>query len=140
MKKIILILAMTLGLIGGVMAQSERKFDPARFNQELQQFITSEAGLTPQEAADFFPLYSEMRKKARVIFGEMHRLKRIKPADDAGCKENIRRRDELDLQMKELQQMYHNKFFNVLPASKVYDVLKAEDLFHRKMFKKAKAK
>jgi hypothetical protein len=140
MKKPILLIAFLLTTVCCVVAQNERKFDPQRFNQEMQQYITSEAGLTPQEAADFFPLYDELRKKSRVLFREMHRLKRFKPADENACKENIKRRDELDIQMKELQQIYHNKFFNVLPASKVYDVMKAEDSFHRKMFQKARAK
>lgn len=119
-------------------AQRNHKFDPARFNFALQQYITREAGLTPQQAEAFFPLYDEMNKKVRALFGELHNLKRIKPTTEKECKENLKRRDEIELQMKELQQLYHNKFMKVLPASKVYDVIKAEDSFHRQMFRNAR--
>jgi len=41
----------------------------------------------------------------------------------------------MELELKSIQQVYHNKFLNVLSASKVYDVIKAQDRFHRRMFK-----
>ena len=39
--------------------------------------------------------------------------------------------------LKELQKKYHEKFMQILPPKKVYDILKAEDRFHRQMFKRA---
>lgn len=78
-----------------------------------------------------------MRRKQRSIHKEMRRLKRVKPATDADCIKNIRKRDEYEIEMKEIQRTYHNKFMEVLPAKKVYDVLNAEDRFHRQMFKKS---
>jgi hypothetical protein len=44
----------------------------------------------------------------------------------------VEKRDELELEQKRICQSYHQKFFNVLSASKVYDVIKAENRFHRK--------
>ena len=120
--------------IAGLMVHATPKFDPERYNAELQQFITQEAALSPQEAAKFFPLYREMQTKQRALFQQMHRYKRIKPNDEKSCREYIKKCDELDLHIKELQQLYHNKFLKILSASKVYDVLKAEDKFHRQMF------
>ena len=38
--------------------------------------------------------------------------------------------------MKEIQAQYHKKFLHVMPASKLYDVLKAEENFHRQAFKR----
>ena len=46
----------------------------------------------------------------------------------------IQKSDECELQLKEIQQQYHKKFMKVLPASKVYDVLRAEEKFHRQIF------
>jgi hypothetical protein len=37
----------------------------------------------------------------------------------------------LELEQRRIIQTYHNKFFKVLPASKVYDVIIAESRFHR---------
>ena len=44
-------------------AQDQQKFSPEKFDAELQEFITNEAKLTPQEAAKFFPIYMEMQNK-----------------------------------------------------------------------------
>lgn len=35
-----------------------------------------------------------------------------------------------------IQKTYHEKFLQILPAKKVYDILNAEDRFHRQMFKR----
>ena len=56
---------------------------------------------------------------------------KIKPADEKACKKVIQKRDQVELELKSIQQTYHNKFFSVLPASKVFDVIKAEDQYHR---------
>lgn len=133
MKKVILTLLLVIAATV-TFAKPEPKFDPNRYNAELQQYITREAALSPQEAAKFFPLYREMQQKQRILFQQVHRYKRIKPTDEKSCRENIKKCDELDVQIKELQQLYHNKFLKILPASKVYDILKAEDKFHRQMF------
>ena len=71
MKKILVIfIAMALLHVPEADAQGPRPFDPAKFQADLEQFITMEAALTPQEAADFFPLYREMRKKQMVFFDD----------------------------------------------------------------------
>ena len=112
------------------------KFSPEKFDAELRQFVTEEAKLTEQEAAKFFPVYKEMQDKQRVVFRKQKELGKNKPEDEAAYREAIRRHDENDLEMKRIQQTYHERFLNVLPASKVYAVLRAEDAFHRRMLKR----
>ena len=111
-----------------------QKFSPEKFQAELEQFITKEAGLTSDEAAKFFPLYREMQQKQRAVFAKMREEGRVKPTDDASCKKLVQKRDEVELEQKKIQQTYHNKFFTVLSASKVFDVIRAEDRFHRRAF------
>ena len=111
--------------------QQPGRFDPQRFQKELEQFITKEAGLTPKEAADFFPVYREMMNKQRAVYAQAARYRYMKPKDNAECKKVILRRDELDLQVKEIQKTYHEKFLKIIPATKVFDVINAEDNFHR---------
>lgn len=135
-----IILLMILALT--VVAQDQRqqpqqKFSPERFQAELEQFIAKEACLTAQEKAAFFPIYKEMQAKQRAVFDRQRQLGKVKPADEKGCEQAIRKRDEYDLELKRLQQTYHNKFLGVLSASKLYDVLKAEDRFHRQMLRNA---
>ena len=112
-------------------------FDPKRFEAELEQYITTHAGLTPREAARFFPVYRQMMKKMRSHFDAMRRFHYVNPKDERACMEAIRRQDELDIEMKQLQQEYHSRFLYILPASKVLRILKAEEQFHRQAFKKA---
>ena len=118
-----------------VSAQEQRKFSPEKFQAEMEQFIAKEAGLTADESAKFFPVYREMQQKQRAVFGKMRQEGRVKPTDDASCKKLVQKRDEVELELKKIQQTYHNKFFTVLSASKVFDVLRAEERFHRRAFR-----
>jgi hypothetical protein len=76
-----------------------------------------------------------MHKKQRCVYNQMKALGKIKPAEESECRKSIQKRDELELELKSIQQTYHNKFLGVLSASKVFDVIKAEDRFHRKTFR-----
>lgn len=138
MKKALLSL-MLLAVVCTISAQKEpKKFDADRFQAALEQFITTEAALSPAEAEVFFPLYREYIRKQHALSKDMHTCKNYKPATDKECREAIEHSDDIDIEIKELQKEYHRKFMKVLPAGKVYDILKAESKFHRQSFKKAK--
>jgi len=127
-----LYLAWTMLLIATVTINAQQqKFSPEQFDAELQQFITWEAKLSPDEAKKFFPLYWEMQKKQRALYAKQRNVAKDKPADEKGCSKVIKERDEIDLELKRVQLNYHNKFMNVLSPSKVYDILNAENKFHR---------
>jgi hypothetical protein len=135
MKKVLI--SMMFLLTGVLVCQAEepQKFSPEKFQADLEQFITKEACLSPQEAAKFFPIYKEMQAKQRAVYERQRQLGWGKPADEKGCEKAIRQRDEYDLELKRIQQTYHNKFLSVLSASKLFDVLRAEDRFHRQMLR-----
>lgn len=135
MKRIVITCLAVLMLLAVSAQEPKKKFSPEKFQAELEQFITNEACLTPQEATKFFPLYREMHKKQRCVYNQMKALGKIKPAEESECRKSIQKRDELELELKSIQQTYHNKFLGVLSASKVFDVIKAEDRFHRKTFR-----
>jgi len=136
MKKRFCIACILMLCVAGIAGQERRRFSPEQFDAELQQFIVQEAHLTPQESARFFPVYKEMQQKQRKLFERQRKQAIIKPQDESGCVKAIQERDNIDVEMKRLQQSYHNKFLDILPASKVYDVIKAEDRFHRRMLKR----
>ena len=131
MKRYLLSIAVLLLSVMSVMAHDPQKFSPEKFQADMEQFITKEASLTAEEAAKFFPLYREMQQKQRAVWNQMKDMGRNKPADETGCKQAVQKRDELELEQRRIIQAYHNKFFKVLPASKVYDVIIAENKFHR---------
>ncbi|MBQ3632594.1 MAG: hypothetical protein II949_15410 [Prevotella sp.] len=114
---------------------NDGKFSPEQFEAQLRSYITTEAHLTQQEATAFFPLYKEMQQKQRAIFDKQRQLGREKPKDEEGCRKAIVQRDEMDIELKRILQSYHKRFLEVLPASKVYDILKAESRFHRRAMK-----
>ena len=75
-------------------------------------------------------------KKQRPLHQKMKRLSKEKPSDENGCMEAIQECDKLDMEIKQLQIDYHKKMLEVLPASKVYDAIKAVDKFHRSQLKR----
>ena len=139
MKTTVLMLLMlcTFGVANG-QHKKRPPFNPAKFEADLEQFITVNACLSPSQAASFFPVYRQMMKKQRALFDEMRRLRMINPKDNEACEEAIRKQDELDIQIKQLQQEYHGRFLMMLPANKVLSIIKAEEKFHRQIFKKMK--
>lgn len=139
MTKKALLFALTLIIGMGVYAQprnGQKKFSAKKFRSDMESFIVKEACLSPAESAAFFPLYDEMYKKQRIVFDSMRRVDNSNPTSDEECRKAIKERDKLDLELKEIQQAYHNKFMRILPAAKVFKILKAEDRFHRRMLKR----
>ncbi len=139
LRTIVLMILMlcTFGVANG-QHRKHPPFNPAKFEADLEQFITVNACLSPSQAASFFPVYRQMMKKQRALFDEMRRLRMINPKDNEACEEAIRKQDELDIQIKQLQQEYHGRFLMMLPANKVLSIIKAEEKFHRQIFRKMK--
>lgn len=137
MKRLIVCIFTVLCILQSVNSQeNKQKFSPAKFQAELEAFITKEACLTTNEANAFFPLFREMGKKQRGVYQKMRKLGFEKPKTEEECKNVIIQRDRMDMELKKIQQTYHNKFLEILPACKVFDVIKAEDRFHRRVLKK----
>lgn len=145
-KLMVLLSVMMIGMLSmsgtdGFAGNSKKQrppFDPKRFEADLEQYITTHAALTPREAARFFPVYRQMMKKMRSHFDAMRRFHFVNPKDERACEEAIRCQDELDIEMKQLQQEYHSRFLYILPASKVLRIIKAEEQFHRQAFRNAR--
>ncbi len=132
---LMILMLCTFGVANG-QHRKRPPFNPAKFEADLEQFITVNACLSPSQAASFFPVYRQMMKKQRALFDEMRRLRMINPKDNEACEEAIRKQDELDIQIKQLQQEYHGRFLMMLPANKVLSIIKAEEKFHRQIFRK----
>ena len=115
MKRIIVLLCF-VGMTMHTFAQRPGRFDPKKFQVELEQYIVTEAALTIQESAIFFPIYREMRKKQQGKFGQMKRYRFVDASDDKAAKDAIEQRDLLEIQMKQLIQEYHRRLMEVLPA------------------------
>lgn len=139
MKKFIALILVFTAFSLALSAQDQRRgphFSPRQFQAEMEQFIVREACLSPQEAAAFFPVFNEMYRRQRAVFDRMRCLDKSNPVSDADCRRIIQERDKLDLELKKLQQKYHNKLLSVVSEQKVFRALKAENRFHRKMLRR----
>jgi hypothetical protein len=134
MKKTMLILTFML-LAMTITAQDFPKFSPEKFDADMEAFVTKEAGLTQQEATKFFPLFREMHQKQRAVYGKMRNMGMQKPADEEGCAKAIKEADRLNLELRQIELTYHKKMLQVVSASKVFDAIKAESRFHRRMMR-----
>ena len=130
----LLITIFTLGTLSA-QPQERRKFDPEKFKNEIHKYIADQAQLTTDEQTAFFPLYDEMKEKERALFTSQRKVGK-QPQTDADYIEAVKTYDKIDIAVKKLQQTYHLKFLKVLPAKKVFLVIKAEDTFRIHMFKK----
>ena len=126
---------MTFVSLGVTYAQG-RPFDPAKFQADLEQFITVEACLTPSEAAAFFPVYREMQQKQRALYDNMREGRHVKPDTEEAAKKAIAEIDRIEIEIKQLQANYHSRFLTIIPARKLYNVIKAEGKFHRMAMKR----
>lgn len=136
--KILVIIMLMLVHSSSVSAQAKQggnRLSKEQFMAELEKFITTEAELTPQECGKLFPIMREMYSKQRVYFDKMKQPKMKKPQTEAECREAVKMRDKIDLDMKKLQQTYHNKMLDAVSPCKVMKVIWAEDRFHRRMLK-----
>ena len=115
--------------------RENQRFNPERYQADLEKYIVRKAGLTAKESAAFLPVYREMKAKMRPVF-ESNR-KKINANSDAECKQFIQQRDANELQLKKIQQQYHNKFLKILPPTKLYKLIREEENFHRYAFNKA---
>ena len=95
LQVVFLLLSMTLAVSAqDNNHQKQERFSPEKFEAELHDFIVSEAHLTSQEEAKFFPLYREMQQKQRAIFNHQRDISKQKPQNDEACKKIIQERDE----------------------------------------------
>ena len=135
MKRLTTIL-ITLITTLAIYAQGKPQFDPEKFENQLEQAVIKDAGITSAESAKFLPLYREMRKKLRAAMDANRKTDKAKPTTEKEWAQVLKSHDNLDIQMKKIEQSYHNQFLKVLPASKVVKMIKAEEDFHRDAFRK----
>lgn len=120
--------------------QGQRRFEPEKFRQMVEEQLTKAADLTPEEAQAFFPLYNEMRTKQHEMNKQMRDLKCSAPADEKACTETVLKVKALQVEMAKLEEDYYKRFCKKIPAEKVLRVMKAEDDFHRRMIQGQRGK
>lgn len=137
MKRLFLTLISIAFLLLTASSQSrDKRLSKEHYQAQLEQFIIQEAQFSAKEAADFRVIFKEMQNKQRKTFEAMKDIWHKPGRGEKECAEAIRQKDKMDIELKNLQQQYHNKLLKVIPASKVFKAIIAEDKFHRQMLRK----
>ena len=114
-------------------------FSPEEFQAKQKAYITEKAGLSPEEAETFFPLFFELQKKkfelernARKDF----RKQRGEQMSEEECRKFVYNMADVKIEIAKLEREYTDKYLEVLPACKVRRVQHAENSFQRDLMKK----
>ena len=124
-------------------AQEQKKgrphFSPEEFPAKQQAYITEKAGLSPEEAEAFFPLFFELQKKkfdlergARKDF----KKQRNEQMTEEECRKFVYNMADVKIEIAKLEREYTDKYLEVLPPCKVRRVQHAENSFQRDLMKK----
>ena len=139
--KSVLLLCMLFVAGSSLFAQGKLTDEKRReFEAQKVAFFTQELDLTPSEAALFWPLYNEMRKKIEQIEGEMrkrnHSLRNnTKPTEEDFRKTVIQNLADQQA-VSTTKETYTRKMLEVLPPYKIWRIEFAECKFHRQLFDK----
>ena len=148
MRRSIIIIALCLFAVLPIIAQGQNKhkgsFNHDEFRKKMELFITEEAGLSPEDAQKFFPIFREMKEKQMKLG---HKIKKLKkdPLDDDDDDDDDKDEDEWaeavieieELKVKQAQigETYIKRLCRIISGEKVFKALKAEDTFHRQILK-----
>ena len=140
MKRLLVLIVLACGWMPLLWAMHgcDQRLTREEFRSRQQAYITEKADLTPQEAAEFFPLYFELQDKKQQLNEEAWKLLR------EGKKEGVteKRYEEIlegvydaRISADRLEKTYYNKFKKILTNKKIYLVQRAELSFHRTILK-----
>jgi len=148
MKKLMLTLAMMMGIIVTTSAQAPNKEEKKEQRKEEIKalkigYLTEKLKLTTDEAAKFWPVYNEFQEKMEKLHKERRENhKKMKKGIDSLSNAEVEKIIDLEFSNEEkelqLKKEYHLKFKQVLPIKKVALLYQAEHEFKREILKKAR--
>lgn len=117
---------------------NEQHLSPQEFRAKKQAFITEKAGLTQEEAAQFFPVYFELQDRKKQLTDEAFGLLRKGKEEnvtEAQYEEILEGVYDARIASDRLEKTYFEKFKKILSCKKIYLVQKAEMRFNREVLK-----
>ncbi len=114
-------------------------FSPQQFQREQESFIIKETGITPLEAAKFFPVFQNAQSQLREINGRARRCIRTiqkKEVTEKEAKKLIDELKSLNMQRAKLENKYYEEAEQILGPEKAIKVISAKEKFDRRIFHK----
>jgi hypothetical protein len=109
-----------------------------QFRAKQQAYLRTQAGLTQEEAARFFPIYFELQDQKKKLNDESWNLMRKGKNEDttqAQYEEIIERVCDNRIAADRLDKSFLDRFKKILSPKKIYLIQRAELRFHREMLK-----
>ena len=140
MRKVIALIVLLCGFMPVLWAADgcDQHLSREEFRAKQKAYITEQAKLTKEEAAQFFPLYFELQDKKKMLNDEswhlMHKGKEDKITETQYGEINekiVNNRIAAD----QLDKTYLSKFKKILSNKKIFLVQRAEMRFHREMIR-----
>ena len=139
MKQAILIIMSFFFCMPIIAQKNQEKYTEEDFQKKKMDYLSKQAGLTPQEAAAFFPIYFELqelkKKNNSQAWEKAKEVNKNSKATETDYKNSINEFIEAEKKNTELEQEYMEKGLQIIPASKIFKVLRAEIKFNRNMLK-----
>lgn len=118
--------------------QQISQFSLTEYRNRQKDFISKYAGLTENEANQFFPLYFELQDKKRKLNRETRRQAvhpQNRPFNEEEYTKIVDNMANLDIKIAQLEKSYIDQYKKVIPASKILKVQMAEDQFNSEILK-----
>lgn len=140
MKKIMMIAAAMAFLCIGISADAHRKCGEdwkEKMMSEKIAFLTTELGLTPEEAQAFWPVYNQVEKeKDNAMMEVIKAYKELRKATDEGKSSKeiptlLEKYISAQKKSREIENGVAEKYKAVLPVEKVAKLYVAEEKFRR---------
>ena len=140
MKKIVVILILTLAITSTVTAQNGRTKFATDMYQAKHEMIIEELGLTQSQQKQFMPLYEQMEREiyqvnrnARALANEVEKKKNPSDRDyevAASALSNTR------VQEGDIEAKYFEKFSKILSKKQLFQLKQTERKFTQEMLSK----
>lgn len=137
---------LSLGLLFGALTVQTDVFGQRRSEDEIQQIqsakvamITNRLNLTPEQSANFWPVYNEFSEKRRALNRQQRKIiheKRETGTTDESVLNNLTEIQEIKQKQLDLEKEYQEKFMKVITASQVAELYKAEANFNEMLLQR----
>lgn len=140
-RNIFAILVIAAGTVSTASAQRKSEEEIKRIQDAKVAIITNRLSLTPEQSADFWPVYNEYSQKRREIHRAQRKIVNEKKAEgktDEQVLNNLKEVQDLRQKDLDLEKEYQTKFLKVITANQVIELYKAERTFNDMLLQRLK--
>jgi len=135
MKKLVLILIVSISFVAGAFAQQGFESNP-KVKDLRKKFFNKELLFTDAEDKAFWPIFNKYQREVRSL-EKQYKSKKY-PETDQGAEDKIQDSIERDEKKAAIKKKYLSQFSKVLPVKKVAKIEPTERKFKREVLKKVR--